>query len=219
MTQTVLVTGGARGIGKAVCRAFLEAGANVIINYNNSAAAAAELVNEFGEKRVLAAQADVSRAEDVQAMIDAALAKFGAIDVLVNNAGIANSKIITDQTEAEWDLLFNTNVKGAFLCTRAVLPQMINRKSGCIINISSIWGQVGASCEVSYSASKGAIDAFTKALAKEVGPSGIRVNAVSPGVINTDMNGDLTAEDMQVLADHTPLCRIGQPEDIAQRGV
>ena len=221
MNHTVLITGAARGIGEAIARSFLREGCNVVINFNHSEAKARSLFAEltmsgFDPDKILLVKADVSQADQVQQMVEKTLKKFGKIDILVNNAGIANSKIITQQSEAEWDEIFNINVKGAFLCCREVLPGMINRKSGVIINISSIWGQVGASCEVSYSATKGAIDAFTKALAKEVGPSGIRVNAVAPGVINTDMNAGLSPEELQALADNTPLGTIGSPYDIAR---
>jgi 3-oxoacyl-[acyl-carrier protein] reductase len=148
----------------------------------------------------------------VQRVIDV----FGRIDVLVNNAGIAQSKMFTDLTADDWDAMFDVNVKGAFHCCQSVLPGMISRKSGCILNVSSIWGLVGASCETHYSAAKAAVIGLTKALAKELGPSGIRVNAVAPGVIDTDMIAGLDDETREALKEETPLCRLGTAEDVAQ---
>ena len=221
MKKTVLITGAARGIGQAAARIFLQDGWQTVINFNHSEASARSLFAEltmsgYNPDSILLAKADVSRASDVQAMVEQAEARFGAIDVLINNAGVAAAGLFTDQDESDWEKVFAVNVKGAMLCSRAVLPGMIRRKRGCIINISSMWGQVGAACEVAYSASKGAIDAFTKALAKEVGPSGIRVNAISPGLIDTEMNAGLSAEDKASLISDTPLGVIGQPFDVAQ---
>jgi 3-oxoacyl-[acyl-carrier protein] reductase len=152
----------------------------------------------------------------VQRLFAKAEATFGSVNLLVNNAGIAHFGLLTDISAAEWRRIFATNVDGAFFCTQAALPNMIHQKSGCIINISSIWGLVGASCEVAYSAGKGALIAMTKALAKEVGPSGIRVNCVAPGVIDTAMNSALSTADMDALLDETPLGMLGHPEDIAE---
>lgn len=149
-------------------------------------------------------------------MIARTIKCFGQIDILINNAGISYTGLLTDMTEQEWDDIFNTNIKAMFSACRLVLPQMVSRKNGKIINISSMWGQVGASCEVAYSASKGAVDAFTKALAQEMGPSGITVNAVSPGVIATDINSHLSENEMTDLKNETPLEKIGRPEDVAE---
>ncbi len=221
MSKSVLITGAARGIGQAMTRAFLQDGWQVGINFNQSEAKARALFAEltmsgYDPDKILLLKADVSQAAEVQAMVERMEAKFGLIDALINNAGLAATGLFTEQTEADWDKVFAVNVKGAMLCARAVLPAMIRRQSGCIINISSMWGQVGAACEVAYSASKGAIDAFTRALAKEVGPSGIRVNAISPGLIDTEMNAELSAADKAALIDETPLGLIGQPFDVAQ---
>ena len=219
--KTVLVTGASRGIGRAIAVLFAENGYNVVINYNKNKAAAESLAAELISKGVdkeslLLFRADVGKTAEVSHMLAATTAKFGQIDVLVNNAGISKTGLLTDMKETDWDELFEVNVKALFNTCRLALPQMINRKWGRIINISSMWGQVGASCEVAYSAAKGAVDAFTKALAQEVGPSGITVNAVSPGFIDTEMNGSLTAEDVEQLIYETPLERIGKPQDVAE---
>ena len=160
--------------------------------------------------------ADVSQKSDVELMFSQIQNEFGGVDILVNNAGIAQAKLFTDITEEEWDKMFSVNVKGIFNCTKAALPYMIHKKSGKIINISSIWGITGASCEVHYSASKAAVIGLTKALAKELGPSGITVNCVAPGVVETDMCALLSPEDISALKDETPLGCIGTPDDIAK---
>ncbi|MEE1284965.1 MAG: SDR family oxidoreductase, partial [Acutalibacteraceae bacterium] len=160
--------------------------------------------------------ADLRDEAAVNGMFAEIEAQLGEVDVLVNNAGVSQQKLFTDTTLADYDYVFGVNTLGTVNCCRAALPSMIRRKSGRIINISSMWGISGASCEVLYSASKAAVIGFTKALAKEVGPSGITVNCIAPGVINTKMNKNLTEEDMAVLSDETPLCRIGEPEEVAQ---
>ena len=220
MNKTVLVTGGSRGIGRAVVTAFAKNGYNVAVNYNQSKDKAEALKTELVEagidaEKILLVQADLEKTIEVERMVKEAAEYFGSIDVLVNNAAIWFGDLVTDIAEADWDRIFNVNVKAVFTASKLVLPQMINQKAGRIINVSSMWGQIGASCETAYSATKGAVDAFTKALALEVGPSGITVNAVSPGFIDTDMNSGLSEEDTQVLIDETPLCRIGKPEDVA----
>jgi 3-oxoacyl-[acyl-carrier protein] reductase len=219
--KTVLITGGARGIGKAITEIFALNGYNVAINYNQSRTQAKDLITYLQSKgidkeRLYLIRADISRAEEVSHMIARTIKNFGQIDVLVNNAAICKTGLLTDLTETEWDEIFNTNIKAIFCACRLVLPQMINRKNGKIINISSMWGQVGASCEVAYSASKGAVDAFTKALAKEVGPSGITVNAISPGIIDTDINSHLSQDELADLKEETPLEKIGKPQDVAE---
>ena len=219
--KTVLVTGASRGIGRAIAVIFAKNGYNVAINYNKSRGQAKELVMNLQEQGVpkdnlYLIRADISRTEEVSHMIARTIKNFGKIDILVNNAGVAWTGLLTDMTETEWDEIFNTNIKAMFSACRLVLPDMIRRKAGKIINISSMWGQVGASCEVAYAASKGAVDAFTKALAKEVGPSGITVNAISPGVIDTEINGHLTEHEMTDLKEETPLEKIGKPEDVAE---
>lgn len=217
MNKTVLVTGGAKGIGAACVRAFARAGYNVCINYRTSDTAAKALEEELKKEHVSAITycADVADAQAVRDMVRACEAEFGHIDVLINNAGISSFGLLTDITPEEWRRMIDVHVTGAFNCCHEVLPKMISRKSGNIINISSIWGETGASCEVHYSTAKAALIGFTKALAKEVGPSGIRVNCISPGVIDTDMNAAFSDDDIKALCDETPLMRIGSPEEVA----
>lgn len=210
--KNVLITGGSKGIGAACCVLFAQKGYNVILNYNKNAARAGEISEKYG---CFAVGADISKKSEVSAMADIVHEKFGDIDVLVNNAGVSGRLLFSDIDEDEWDRVFNVNVKGTYLVTRAFLPDMIRKKSGKIINISSVWGMTGASCEVHYSASKGAVIAFTKALAKELAPSGINVNCVAPGVIDTDMNADFDAEDMECIYDMIPVGRIGTPAEVA----
>lgn len=207
--KQVLVTGGSRGIGAATVRAFVQAGYIVSFFYEQSHEQARQLARETGAQAICC---DVADATAVQA----AFAGLPALDVLVNNAGIAHYGLISQISEAEWDRLFAVNVKGIYHCVNAALPGMLHRQSGCILNVASMWGQVGASCEACYSATKGAVLALTKALAQELGPSGIRVNAVSPGVILTDMVKNVSAETLASLAEETPLEHNGSPEDVAQ---
>ena len=217
MAKTVIVTGGSRGIGAATCIRFAELGYNVILNYNNSREAAvmlAESQRQLG-RAVYPCRADVSDRAAVEKMVDNVLREFGKIDVLVNNAGIANQELFTKVSMDDWNKMIAVNLTGVFNCTQAVLPSMIKNHSGSIINVSSVWGETGASCEVPYSTVKAGIIGMTKALAKEVGPSGIRVNCVAPGVISTKMNSHLSLEDMNSLIDETPLCRIGEADEVA----
>ncbi len=218
MNGTVLITGGSRGIGRAAAKAFAKAGYDVAVNYNNSAKAAETICGELSDHGVKASafKADVSVRAEVDEMILRIKEKLGNITVLVNNAGIGEQALFTDISEEMWDRMFAVNVKGAFNCAQAVLPDMIHSKYGRIINVSSMWGISGASCEVHYSAAKAALIGFTKALAKEEGLSGITVNCVAPGVIDTDMNARLSAQDMEILKENTPVGRIGTPEDIAE---
>ena len=213
MKKTVIITGASRGIGAQTAREFAKSGYNVVINYFKSEKEAFSLAEETGG---VALSADISDETQAQALVKAATDKFGRVDVLVNNAGIAKQQLFTDTTAQEWDRMFAVNVRGAFNCSKAVLDRMITEHSGCIINISSMWGQTGGSCEVAYSASKAAVIGMTKALAKEVGPAGIRVNCVAPGVIKTDMLNCFTQEDMQALREETPLGMIGEPIDVAK---
>ena len=219
MSRTVVITGASRGIGAACAVYFAEKGYDVVINYLQNREAAEKVagrVSAFG-RRALIVQADVSVPDAVSRMADTVKAAFGTVDVLVNNAAMATGQaLFTDVSYEEWNRLFAVSVGGMFNCTHAFLPGMIHEKRGAIVNLSSIWGITGASCEVHYSAAKAAIIGATKALAQEVGPSGIRVNCVAPGVIDTDMNGHLSAEDMDALKEETPLGRIGTPEDIAK---
>ena len=213
MSRTVFITGGSRGIGAECVRLFSNNGYKVAFTYRSSEASAIKLSNECG---ALAIRADISSSKEIAEAIGSATEELGRIDVLINNAGISESCLFTDITDAMWDKMIGVNLSGAFYASRTVLPQMISRKNGVILNVSSMWGEVGASCEVHYSVAKAGLIGMTKALAKEVGPSGIRVNCVSPGVIDTEMNSHLTDEDKAVLIDETPLERIGTASDIAQ---
>lgn len=211
--KVVLITGGSRGIGAATARRFAAGGCKVVINYHRSQAQAEALAAEIGGWAV---QADVADPVQVGRMVDNVLDKFCQLDILVCNAGIARQQLFTDVSDEDWRTLFRTNVDGTFYCCRAALPHFIHRKAGKIVTMSSMWGLTGGSCEVAYSATKAAVIGLTKALAKEVGPSGITVNCVAPGVIETEMNANLTAEDLEALRQETPLETIGRAEDVAE---
>ena len=213
MKKTVLITGASRGIGAQIAREFHKNGYNVAINYNKSEEEAEKLSKELDGSFLI--KGDVSCEEDVKRMVDSVLNKFGRIDVLVNNAGISSFSLVSDISLEEWENLFKVNVTGTFLMCKYASKQMVQNHSGCIINMASIWGISGSSCESCYSASKGAVIAFTKSLAKELGPSNIRVNAISPGFIDTDMNKAISKEDAKAFADETPLGKIGTPKDVA----
>lgn len=214
--KTALVTGGAKGIGAAVCRALAKDGYNIALNFNTSEKEALSLKNELSAvTSVEIFKADVSDSEQVKKMFSEIENIFGGADVLVNNAGIAQQALFTDITDEMWQKMIGTNLTGAFNCCRSALPYMIREKCGSIINIASMWGEVGASMEVHYSAAKAGLIGLTKALAKEVGLSGITVNAVSPGVVLTNMMAQFSDEDKKVLADETPMGVLGTPEDIA----
>jgi len=210
--KTVLITGAARGIGAACAKLFAAEGWQVLANYKSNDAAAMELQAETGCRLY---KADVSNAAEVAALRDRITADGFAVDVLINNAGVSLfglfQHINTDAAAA----MYATNLFGTLNCARAFLPGMVDRKGGCIINMASVWGEVGASCEVDYSTAKAAIIGFTKALAKEVGYSGVRVNCVSPGIIDTDMNANLTVEDVEAIVDAIPMERLGRPNDVA----
>ncbi|WP_186565866.1 elongation factor P 5-aminopentanone reductase [Lawsonibacter celer] len=211
--KTVLITGASRGIGAAAAQLFANRGYRVAVNYHRSRREAEALAGELGG---IAVQADVSDAAQVQKMVDNVLEKFCQLDILVCNAGIAQQKLFGDLTDADWRHMFGVNVDGMFYTIRAVLPHFIHNKAGRIITVSSMWGQVGASCEVAYSASKAAVIGLTRALAKELGPSGITVNCVAPGVIATEMNAHLDASALETLREETPLGAIGTPRDAAE---
>ncbi len=215
--KTVLITGASRGIGKAIALKFARDGYNVVLNYNNSEKQAMDLQKQIKNMGVecLAIKANVAYANEVEGMVKSALASFGKIDVLVNNAGVSLYKLFQDCAAADVENVFSINTFGVINTTRAIVPSMISEKCGKIINISSIWGKVGASMESIYSASKGAVISLTLALAKELAPSGICVNCVCPGVIETDMLNHLTDKDKDVLKEQTSLNRLGKPEDIA----
>ncbi len=209
-----LVTGASRGIGREITKRLAQKGIKVIANYNKSEEQAQMLQKKNDNIEIY--KADVSKREEVHNMINYILNKYGRIDILINNAGISESKMFTDITDKDWNNIINTNLYSVFCVTQEVLPNMIHNKKGCIINISSIWGLVGASCETVYSVTKAGINGMTKSLAKELGPSNIRVNAIAPGIIDTDMNKNLTKEDIQNIQDEIPLEKIGKTIDIAR---
>lgn len=210
--ENVLITGGSRGIGAACVRLFARQGFRVFFTYNQSEKEAITLAAETG---AVAIRADAT-AIDTPDYVLAQIHPTGGVDILINNVGIAQQKLFSDITEADWDRMFDINIKSMFRMTKAVLPDMIRKKCGRIINLSSVWGQVGASCEVHYSASKAAVIGFTKALAKELGLSGICVNCVAPGMIDTDMNQALSEEDKCLVEEEIPLGRSGTPMEVAQ---
>lgn len=207
--KKVLITGGSRGIGAACVRRFAREGYRVYFNYTKSYETAKILSEETGAVGI---KCDVSDSADVNKMYE----QTGNVDILVNNAGISHISLFTDTTESDWDRVFDVNIKGMYLVTKAYLPGMIKNKYGKIVNISSMWGVSGGSCEVAYSASKAAVIGFTKALAKEEGPSGINVNCIAPGVIETEMNKQLDEADKAVLCEETPLMRLGTPDEVAE---
>ena len=216
--KTALITGASRGIGRAVARELAHQGWAVGINYLNRADKARELVEELTAAGCHAAmfQADVADSAAVAEMVRKLGETFSPVELVVNNAGVSGQGLFQDTTDEMWDRYLAVNLSGARNTVKAALPHMISEKRGCIVNISSIWGQRGASCEVAYSCTKAGIIALTRSLAMELAPSGIRVNCVAPGVIDTDMNRHLSAGDMAALAEETPLCRIGQPEEVAE---
>ena len=208
-TKTALVTGGSRGIGAACARALVRDGWRVIVSGKGDSPHGRAAAEAMGAEFI---PADVASPGEVEALF----AKAGGVDALVCCAGVAHYGLLQDMTDAEWESLFSVNTEGVFFCCRAAIPGMVHRKAGCIITVSSVWGVHGGSCEAAYSASKAALIGLTKALSKELGPSGIRVNCVAPGVIDTDMISHLGEEDRAALAEDTPLGRLGTPEDVAE---
>jgi len=218
VNKVVVVTGGSRGIGAQIVKTLANENYKVILNYNNSKEQAEKIQQELLEqgKEIEIIKADVSKKEEAERLIQFAINKFNKIDVLINNAGISQEGLFTDVTEEEWQKIINTNLNSVFYCNQQALKYMIQEQQGCIISISSIWGETGASCEVAYSTTKAAINGMTKALAKEVGPSNIRVNAIAPGIIDTDMNRNLTNEELEQIKEQIPLNKIGKALDIAK---
>lgn len=220
MAYNVLITGGSRGIGAAAVREFAKAGYNVAFTWHSSASAADAVVQDVRSAcpdcRVVSIQADAGDAAQVRAAVSKAEYELGSLQVLVCNAGIAQQKLFTDTTDEDWRRLMAVDLDGAFYACRAVLPGMIHQKYGRILLVSSMWGQTGGSCEVAYSAAKAGLIGLGKALAKEEGPSGITVNVIAPGVIDTDMMAGFTAEDRAALAEETPVCRLGTAQEIAR---
>ena len=212
--KTVLITGASGGIGAAIAKEMSQAGYNIALTYNKNREKAEKLCAEMGNAQAF--HCDISSFESVEKLYADVLSAFGRIDAVVNNAGTAFTGLVQDMTEAEILHLINTDLNGVIYSTKFAANNMVKNHSGVIVNISSIWGVVGASCEAVYSAAKGGVVTFTKAMAKEIGPSGVRVNCVSPGVIKTSMLDCYTDEDLQALADETPLGRIGLPEDVAK---
>lgn len=215
---TVLITGGSRGIGRACVLAFAQSGWRVAFSYLHSQQAARELVGKVAAMGGTAAafQADVADPAQVRALFCQAEEAFGPPEALICNAGVAHQGLLTDMTDEQWRRLMGVDLDGVFYCCRRALPAMVSRQRGSVVTISSMWGVTGGSCEAAYSAAKAGVIGLTKALAKEMGPAGVRVNCIAPGVIATEMNSRLAEEDLAALAEDTPLCRIGRPEEVAR---
>lgn len=213
MNKVAIVSGGSRGIGASIVETLASSGFDVVLNYRFSANKTNDIASKFSN--VVTFQADVSDHAQVKSLVDFTISKFGRIDLLVNNAGIDFINTLSDTSDSDFDTVLRNNLYSAFYLSKEVSPYMINAKSGLIINISSIWGIVGASCEMAYSVSKAGLDAMTKSLAKELGPSNIRVNSIAPGIIDTDMNSFLSKEELSEIVNDIPLERIGLPSDVA----
>lgn len=219
MKKIILITGASRGIGRDIAKTLSKDSNNMVIaNYNKSEKEAIELKENLKNEGIDIdiIKADVSKRNETKEMMQEVLNKYGKIDVLINNAGISQYKLFNDITDEEWDNIINTNLKSAFMVTQEAVRNMINNKEGCIINISSIWGVAGASMEVAYSTSKAGLIGLTKSLAKELGPSNIRVNAIAPGIINTGMNNRFSEDELQSIKDEIPLEKIGNTADITK---
>lgn len=218
MKKVAIVTGASKGIGREIAKTLSRIGIQVIANYNKSEELAIELQKEMEKEgiKIDIKKADVSKRKEAKQLVEYALEKYKKIDILINNAGISECKLFTDEKDNDWERIINTNLYSAFVMSQEVVPNMIHNKSGNIINISSIWGQVGGALEVIYSISKAGMDGLTKALAKELGPSNIRVNSIAPGIIDTGMNSNLSNEEIKKIKEEIPLERIGKTEDIAK---
>lgn len=218
MEKIAIVTGASHGIGREIAKNLSEIGIKVIANYYHSEKEAIELQQELREKNIEIDifKADISKREEGKKLVKFVLDKYRKIDILINNAGISEYKMFIDETDEDWDRIIKTNLYSAFVMSQEVIPNMIHYKNGCIINISSVWGIVGASLEVLYSISKAGMNAMTKALAKELGPSNIRVNAIAPGIIDTKMNCQFSKEEMEIIKNEIPLEKIGKAEDVTK---
>ena len=216
MNKVVIVTGASKGIGKEIAKGLAKKGYQVIANYNKSEKEILELKKELEKENINIEtfKADVSKREEAKELVEYTMKKYKKIDILINNAGISQFKEFTQITDNDWENMINTNLNSVFYMTQEACKNMIHNKKGCIINISSIWGLVGSSCEVHYSVSKAGIDAMTKSLAKELGPSNIRVNSIAPGIIDTDMNKNLNEEEINQIKEEIPLEKIGKTQDI-----
>ena len=216
--KVIIITGASRGIGRATARLLAESGYKIVADYNKSENKAKELQEELKKEGIAIDifKADVSKRNECRALVEYTISKYGRIDVLINNAGISIWGPFLDVTDEEWKNIVDVNLYSVFAMTQEALKYMIQEKNGSIVNISSIWALVGSSCEVPYSVTKAGVDGLTKSLAKELGPSNIRVNSIAPGAIDTDMNSNLSKEDKKALEEETPLGRIGKPEDIAK---
>lgn len=216
--KTIIITGGARGIGKAIVYELAKQKYNIALNYNTSEDEAKQIQEDLTNQgySVEIYKADVTKKDEVENMVKEVIKQQGKIDVLINNAGISQIKPFAEITEEDWDNMINTNLKSLYYTSQAVLSSMLQEQKGLIINISSIWGIIGGSCEVHYSTAKAGVNGFTKALAKELGPSNIRVNAIAPGIIDTKMNEHLSEEEKKQIEEEIPLGKIGKPEEIAK---
>ena len=216
--KVILVTGGSHGIGANIVKTLAKDGYKIVLNYNKSEKEALEIQDELAQEDISIdiCKADVSIHMEVTRLINYCINKYHKIDVLINNAGISQTKLFTDITDTDWNAMLQTNLTSAFYTTKDTLPSMIHNKSGLIINISSIWGQIGASCETHYAVVKAGLDAMTKSLAKELGPSNIRVNSIAPGIIDTNMNSHLTESDIDSIKNEIPLGKIGTPDAISK---
>ena len=217
-TRVAIVTGGAKGIGREIAVNIAKKGIKVIVNYNKSEEKAKELKEELAKQNIEIEifKADISKLEEVKKLVKFSTDKYKNVDILINNAGISEYKLFTEETDEDWNRIINTNLYSAFAMCREVVPNMIQRKNGCIINISSVWGLVGSSLEVIYSISKAGMDGLTKSLAKELGPSNIRVNSIAPGIIDTSINDHLNSKELEEIKQEIPLEKIGKTEDIAK---
>ena len=216
--KVAIITGSSRGIGREIAKVLARKEIKIVANYNKSEEAAKELKQELEEEgiKIDIIKADVSKREDAKKLVEFTLNKYGKVDILINNAGISEYKLFTDETDEDWNKIINTNLYSAFAMSQEVIPNMVHNKSGCIINMSSAWGVVGGSLEVIYSVSKAGLDGLTKALAKELGPSNIRVNSIAPGMIYTKMNEKFSKEELKEIEEEIPLGKIGKPSDIAK---